>query len=87
MAPFKGPRCASCVASGETRKPSGVLRRGLRKASGTIDTNLDYAFVKNALAVAKVGGAYLRPLGHYGLLCVQYLYIFSSLTFEVCLVF
>ena len=53
-APFKGPRLASCVASGTTEKQGHrqVCRArygGPRTASRTTDTNLDCAFVENAL--------------------------------------
>ena len=53
-APFKGPRLASCVASGTTeiqghRHVCCARRGGPRTPSTTIDANLDCAFVENAL--------------------------------------
>ena len=54
MAPFSGPRRASCVAFGTTdiqgdRQVWRARRGGPRTPSTTIDANLDCAFVENAL--------------------------------------
>ena len=54
MAPFKGPRNTSCVASGTTEKQGHrqvwrARRGGPRTPSTTTDANLDCAFVENAL--------------------------------------
>ena len=53
-APFKGPRLASCVASGDTQiqahsQVCPTRRWGPRTLSRTTDANLDYAFVENTL--------------------------------------
>ena len=53
-APFKGPRLASCVASGTTeiqgdRQVCRTRCRNPRTLSKTVNANLDYAFVENAL--------------------------------------
>ena len=60
--PFKGPRLASCVASGTTeiqghRQVWPASRGGSRTPSRTIDANLDWAFVEKALLfiVPKIG--------------------------------
>ena len=67
--PFKGPRLASCVASGTTeiqghRQVCRARRGGPRTPSRTTDANLDCAFVENALlfVVPNIGGA-RAPLG------------------------
>ena len=53
-APFKGPRLASCVASGSTERQGNsqvchARHGGPRTPSKTTDANLDCAFVMNAL--------------------------------------
>ena len=54
MAPFSGPRLASCVASGTTeeqghRQVCRARREGPRTPSTTTHANLDCAFVENEL--------------------------------------
>ena len=54
LAPFWGPRLASCFASGTTeiqghRQVWGARHEGPRTPSTTTDANLDCAFVENAL--------------------------------------